>query len=455
MRSIIFLTLCLIAFAAAQQIGTNTAETHPALPIQQCTNSTGCKTLSTTVVLDSNWRWTHKTGTTTNCYTDNNWDTTICPDPKTCAQNCAIDGADYSATYGITTSGNALTLKFVTKGQYSTNIGSRVYLMASDSQYQMFKLKNQEIAFDVDVSKLPCGLNGALYLVEMAADGGMSAYPTNKAGAKYGTGYCDAQCPHDMKWINGEANLLNWQPSPNDTNAGSGQYGTCCTEMDLWEANSMATAYTPHLCSVTGQYRCSGASCGDGSDRYNGVCDKNGCDMNPYRMGNKNFYGSGKTVDTSKVFTVITQFITRDGTANGDLVEIRRQWKQGGKMISNSVVAISGMKAYDSITDQYCSDESSTFGDPNYFEDKGGLKGLGASLARGHVLSLSLWDDHTAMMLWLDSNYPTTGSTSTPGVVRGPCAITSGVPSQIEANADGIQVIYSNIKFGELGSTSK
>ena len=58
---------------------------------------------------------------------------------------------------------------------------------------------------DVDVSKLPCGLNGALYFVSMDADGGMARFPTNEAGAKYGTGYCDAQCPHDLKWINGES----------------------------------------------------------------------------------------------------------------------------------------------------------------------------------------------------------------------------------------------------------
>merc|ERR1719397_465840 len=26
-------------------------------------------------------------------------------------------------------------------------------------------------------------------------------------GAKFGTGYCDAQCPHDIKWMDGEANV--------------------------------------------------------------------------------------------------------------------------------------------------------------------------------------------------------------------------------------------------------
>ena len=69
---------------------------------------------------------------------------------------------------------------------------------------EMFKLLNQEFTFDVDLSNLPCGLNGALYFSAMDEDGGMSRFPTNKAGAKYGTGYCDSQCPRDIKFINGE-----------------------------------------------------------------------------------------------------------------------------------------------------------------------------------------------------------------------------------------------------------
>jgi hypothetical protein len=47
-------------------------------------------------------------------------------------------------------------------------------------------LKNREISFDVDVSNLPCGLNGAIYLVEMPVDGGSAEHPSNKAGAAYG-----------------------------------------------------------------------------------------------------------------------------------------------------------------------------------------------------------------------------------------------------------------------------
>ena len=71
-----------------------------------------------------------------------------------------------------------------------------------------------EFTLTVDMYYMPCGLNGAVYFVEMAADGGEAAATKNggqnRAGAKYGTGYCDAQCPHDMKFMEGKANV-SWQ----------------------------------------------------------------------------------------------------------------------------------------------------------------------------------------------------------------------------------------------------
>jgi cellulose 1,4-beta-cellobiosidase len=79
--------------------------------------------------------------------------------------------------------------------------------MADNSHYQTFNLLNQEFTFDVDVSNLGCGLNGAVYFSQMDADGGLSKYPGNKAGAQYGTGYCDSQCPQDIKFINGQVRL--------------------------------------------------------------------------------------------------------------------------------------------------------------------------------------------------------------------------------------------------------
>ncbi|KAJ6631509.1 cellulase [Mycena sp. CBHHK59/15] len=441
--------LCLLAVASAQQVGTQVAENHPSLSSQKCTAS-GCTTLSTSVVLDSNWRWLHQTTSTTNCYTGNTWDTTLCPDPTTCAQNCALDGADYTGTYGITASGSQLKLNFVT----GANIGSRVYLMADSSTYQMFQLLNQEFTFTVDMSHLGCGLNGALYLTEMDADGGTSKYPNNKAGAKYGTGYCDSQCPHDLKFINGAANILNWTADANDANSGTGMYGTCCNEMDIWEANMNGAAFTPHVCSVAGQTECSGTACGDGSERYDGVCDKDGCDFNSYRMGDKTFLGPGMTVDTTQPFTVVTQFITSDNTTTGALSEIRRIYVQNGNVIQNSMTNLAGISPpVNAISDSFCTAQKTAVGDQNEFESIGGLKVMGQALQKGMVLALSLWDDHEADMLWLDSNYPTTASPTAPGVARGPCSATSGEPTTVESTEANDYVIFSNIKFGDLGST--
>ncbi|KAF8603702.1 cellobiohydrolase I [Ceratobasidium sp. AG-I] len=436
-----------LAAVKAQQVGTLTAETHPTLPWQKCTKSGGCVTQSSgKVVLDSNWRWVHSTSGATNCYTGQKWDATLCPDAVTCAKNCALDGADYSGTYGITTSGNALTLKFVTRGA-NTNVGSRVYLMASDdTNYEMFKLKNQEFTFDVDVSNLPCGLNGALYFSQMDADGGKAKYPNNKAGAKYGTGYCDAQCPRDIKFINGESNSVGWTGSTSDSNSGTGNYGTCCNEMDVWEANSDATAYTPHPCTGTGQTRCTTTGCAS-------VCDQAGCDFNSYRMGDKTFYGKGLTVDTNKKITVVTQFITADGTATGALSEIRRIYVQDGKVIQNSKTNIPGMDAYDSVSDKFCAAQKTAFSDGNDFATKGGLSTMDKSFTAGVVLVMSIWDDHAANMLWLDSQYPVGGNAASPGVTRGRCATTSGTPTDVETNSPNSSVTYSNIRFGDLGST--
>lgn len=188
-----------LASAQAQQVGTQQAENHPPLTWQTCNSDGSCTNNDGAVVLDSNWRWVHKEGGYTNCYTGNEWNKDICTNNEVCAQECALDGADYEGTYGVTTSGDSLRLNFVT----GDNVGSRTYLMKDESTYQMFHLLGQEFTIDVDVSNLPCGINGALYFVTMNEDGGKSGENYNNAGAKYGTGYCDSQCPRDLKFING------------------------------------------------------------------------------------------------------------------------------------------------------------------------------------------------------------------------------------------------------------
>ncbi|KAF8652143.1 hypothetical protein AX16_004529 [Volvariella volvacea WC 439] len=275
----------------------------------------------------------------------------------------------------------------------------------------------------------------------------------NKAGAKYGTGYCDSQCPRDIKFINGEANVAGWNGSPNDTNAGTGNWGACCNEMDIWEANSISTAYTPHPCTVQGLSRCEGSSCGT-NDRYGTVCDPDGCDFNSYRMGDKTYYGPGGTgVDTRSKFTVVTQFFTNNNSSSGTLSEIRRLYVQNGQVVQNSKVNIPGMDAYDSITGEFCDSQKSVFGDTTSFQNKGGMQAMGQALGAGMVLVLSVWDDHAANMLWLDSSYPVDADPNQPGIARGTCPTDSGKPIDVEESAANASVTFSNIRFGDIGTT--
>mmetsp|Transcript_38755 Transcript_38755/g.89448 ORF Transcript_38755/g.89448 Transcript_38755/m.89448 type:complete len:793 (-) Transcript_38755:103-2481(-) len=456
------LLFCSLWRAQSQQPGTLEQEGNPLITYSECTLAGGCASKQMKLVLDANWRWIHSTSGYTNCYTGNQWDNSLCPSNTECAANCALEGVSaskYESTYGITEVDGGVRLNFVT----GSNTGSRLYLLDDDGEnYKMFYLKNREFAIDVDVSELQCGMNGAMYFVEMEADGG-KAFAGNNAGAKYGTGYCDAQCPHDIKFINGEANSEGWVPVPEDFsgNMGEGTYGACCAEMDIWEANSMATAYTPHPCDIEGTYRCDGVACGDNAagERYDGVCDKDGCDINPFRMGDQNFYGRGDhfPVNTLEPMTLVTQFLTHDGTDDGILSEIRRFYVQNGVVVyspPSTILHAVGAPESDSITDSFCTAKKQLFNDVNDFEEKGGMENMGISLDRGHVMVLSLWDDVAVNMLWLDSSYPLDESPSTPGVKRGNC--TGGVestPQYVRSNYPSSGVIFRNVAVGEIGST--
>ncbi|TVY50339.1 Exoglucanase 1, partial [Lachnellula cervina] len=428
MASIVFvLTASFIAFVSAQQPGTYTAEVHPTLTSQQCTKVGGCVTVNTSIVLDANYRWLHNVGGYDNCVAQG-FNTSVCPDAESCSKDCALEGVDY-ASYGVKTNGSALTLNlFKTESNVTSLTSPRVYLLADDSIYNMFQLLDREISFDVDISKAGCGVNGALYLSEMSPTGNEG--PLNPAGAKYGTGYCDAQCP-SQNYINGVANF-------------NGTLGACCNEMDLWEANSAANAFTPHPCNVTGVYACTEPLCGD-ANKYAGVCDKDGCDFNAYRDGAPDFYGPNKTINTNRKFTVVTQFLT---SRNRTLMEIGRLYVQDGKVIQNAHTNITGVISQNSISDAYCKEQKIVFGATDDFSTQGGLSQMGKALDRGMVLVFSIWDDAGSGMQWLDG---TTGTGA--GSVRGPCSATSGDAVTIMADEPWSAVTFENIRAGEIGST--
>jgi cellulose 1,4-beta-cellobiosidase len=326
--------------------------------------------------------------------------------------------------------------------------------MEDDNTYKLFNLKNKEFTYTVDDSNLDCGLNGALYFVQMDADGGKQKY--GNAGAEMGLGYCDAQCPRDLKFINGEANLEDWMPSDTDTHAGTGKYGSCCTEIDIWEANKQAFAYTMHACNTPqGQTRCSDDYCAFSDEHAYGdvsLCDKNGCDIQPHRLGVHNFFGPGADfqIDSTQPLQVTTQFITEDGTDTGKLVQVKQLYMQNGKTIEHPEYTVNGM-THNTITDEFCSDWIETTNDDTLFLKKGGLDAIDKALEAGVVLVMSLWDDHYANMLWLDSTYPV--DSTDPGAMRGSCSKFSGAPADVEKDQANAHVIFSDIRFGPIGST--
>ncbi|KEZ43269.1 Exoglucanase 1 [Scedosporium apiospermum] len=442
-----FAALSMLALARAQQVGTETSESHPKITWQRCTAPGQCTNVNGEIVIDANWRWVHEVGGYENCYDGNQW-TDLCSSASDCAKNCAVEGADYSGTYGITTSGDALTLSFVTEHEYGKNIGARTYLMESDSKYQMFTLMDNELAFDVDLSAVECGMNSALYLVPMKPDGGLSDEPDNEAGAKYGLGYCDAQCARDLKFINGKANIEGWTQSATDENSGLGNMGSCCAEIDVWESNAHAYAFTPHACEENTYHVCNGDDeCGGtySPDRFNGKCDANGCDYNPYRLGNHDFYGQGASgVDTTKKFTVISRYETD---------KLSMLFIQDGKVIEVPGPKLEGLDHFDNtITPEYCAAYPPLFEDHDRHNEVGGTPALNEALRLPMVLVLSIWADHYASMLWLDSLYPPEKE-GIPGTLRGPCPQTGRDPADVVSNHADAKVIWSNIRYGPIGST--
>ncbi|KAF2279190.1 putative endo-beta-1,4-glucanase celB, partial [Westerdykella ornata] len=392
----------LLGLVAAQTPGKN-PEVHPKVTTWKCTKAGGCRSQKTALVLDSASHPIYRKGNSSlGC---GNWgnppDKDVCPDEATCAKNCIMEGISNYADYGVTTQGGSLTLSMLGKNGVTS---PRVYLLAEgEKKYEVLKLTGQELAFDVDVSKLPCGMNGALYLSEMKADGGKSKL--NPGGAAYGTGYCDAQC-FVTPWVEG------------------GQ-GICCNELDIWEANARSTHLAPHPCNKPGLYRCTGDECSKSA--ATAVCDKDGCGMNPYRQKAVDFYGPGLKVDTSKPFTVVTQFPAK----NGVLQEVIRYYIQDGKVIQNAARNVTGP-----IDDAYCARNGAEM-----FAKLGAHKGMGESMSRGMVLAMSIWWDEGGFMNWLDSGD------------SGPCSATEGDPKVIQTVEKNPTVKFSQIRWGEIGST--
>lgn len=140
-------------------------------------------------------------------------------------------------------------------------------------------------------------------------------------------------------------------------------------------------------------------------------------------------------VDTSRPFTVVTQFPADD---EGNLIEYHRFYIQDGKKIENAPVRENNVTGINWMDDEYCE----AHGAARYM-DLGATKGMGEAMARGMVLAFSVWWDEGGGMTWLD------------GGNAGPCEAGEGSPSVIREVQPDTAVTFSKIKWGEIGSTYK
>merc|ERR1711939_904199 len=173
-------------------------------------------------------------------------------------------------------------------------------------------------------------------------------------------------------------------------------------------------AFTMHPSLKEGVHYCHGdEECGtpDG-DRFRAVSDRNGCDVNPNRFNHTDFYGrgSGFKIDTTKPFTVVTQFHDED-----EELSVTQHYIQGGKKIEH----------------------------PDYLGKKGGMKSVRGALDRGVTLVLSMWDDIDVHMNWLDSVMDG-DDVSKPGKYRGPCDPTLGDPERHREKHPKSHISYYN-----------
>ncbi|KAK4044106.1 glycoside hydrolase [Parachaetomium inaequale] len=355
---------------AAQQVGSYQNETHPKLQWSSCTVDGGCQTVNGEIAMDANFRWLHKVDNYMNCFSGNTWEENQCSTVENCTNTCALDGADYARVYGVKVTNSSVSQRFKTNFDFAYNVGSRLFLLESKHKYQMFTLKNNELAFDVDLSTVECGINGALYFVPMDADGGQTRYATNKAGAEYGTGYCDASCPRDLKFVGGKANMEAWIPSETDPFSGKGLYGACCPQFSVWNSNAHSFEMSSHVCppdragpTVCGYEECDNYGPYGGQNHWRGQCDRWGCSYNPYRMGNTAFYGKGKTVDTGRKFTVVTQWSE---------TKVTQFFIQDGQKIELPAPVVEGLPKEAGLSADMCSKQRAVFGELDTMAQNGG-----------------------------------------------------------------------------------
>ncbi|KAK0721262.1 concanavalin A-like lectin/glucanase domain-containing protein [Apiosordaria backusii] len=389
----------------------------------KCTSPTNCSTINGEVVLDANWRWVHDDRYRT-CVEQNQdgtqwWNPSVCDlgderpgTTNNCTSKCLLDGAgDYRRTYGITAANNTLTQKLITRLDFATNVGSRLFLLESKNRYQTFTLLGNELSFDVDLSTVECGINSALYFAAMDADGGVERHkPYNQAGAEYGTGYCDGWCQNNQRFVGGRAATnkhdAGWQEWQSD--------GACCPEFAVCVRDTVV-----NIIRIEWARRSF--------------------------MGRESWLILRKTLRELLVL-VVTRW------------EEDRQYQffiQDGKRIDVPTPVWDGLPKQNGLSEEMCAVQAEVFSErDSWAEHRGWETHRRQVLNRPMVLVTSIdAADFYMWNTWLDSSIHNDTCEGCAGVERGPCPREDNEPWIVQANGGRAKVVWSNIRFGPIGST--
>jgi len=172
----------------------------------------------------------------------------------------AVDGSQEL----FTTSGAELKMKW--DGELRGFLASAEADDMPLGNYHNFTLFNKEVSYDIDLGKVGCSCNAALFFVSMPGfnkDGSVA-----KGGDDKLPWYCDA----------------------------TGIGGVMCWEHDTIEGNQYTMAVTPHRCSAA-------------RGQYITECHQRGCQSNTFLQDPKAFCPDAScTIDTRKPFRIIERY---------------------------------------------------------------------------------------------------------------------------------------------------
>jgi cellulose 1,4-beta-cellobiosidase len=368
MNRAILLAALLFASTYAQWPCGRIEEKHPPFTWHSC-HGKECHQKYGAVVLDATLR---QIDCCHGSFNINDLQRTACKkkNKTTCPVDCCIEGADYQA-HGISTDDTSLTLDLGASDPDTPKDLVRVLTLKDDERYlqpHLIRADDSEYTFDLEIRNVPPGYKARVSLHWMWGNGGKGKEKGDKAGARYGTGYCDATCDQGQRFVHGKANYDGWVPSEHDPTLGKGPLGACCAHFVLWEGNTESTDFGFSPCSPTWPHWCKTEKCRQ-------KCFAPGCTWIPHGNRHKPFYGPGptNTIDSTRKFSVVNQWFSQQTPLVAAILKTRAMYFiQDGKLFRSppSDYRPNG-KEFFTMNKQYCQKVVSEFKNGKWWKRSG------------------------------------------------------------------------------------